>query len=146
MKPSIPHRDHQIGIFDGQGAGQVNGVCAPEGMKTCQSACLPLYRRGEFDRSDGRPELLPSLFRHGQVVVVEVVIPSGSRESGSNFRVRDPARKCCVTAIPQIDCEFGTRLFDYKFDEGAGIEIDERHGSAPLLADYVRHWVPGSRP
>jgi len=138
MESSVPHRHHQVGIFDGQGAGQVNGVGASKSMETRQPARAPLDSWSELDRSGGCPVLLPDVLGQRQAALVKVVIPSSS-ECSSHLGVSDPARDRRVAAIPQIGCQLGADLFDHQLDEGAGIEIGERHGSATLLADQLRH-------
>lgn len=67
-------------------------------------------------------------------------------ECGADFGVGQAAGQCGVAAVPQRGRQRTPCLGGEKFDEGAGVEIDERHRSTPLVADPVRHRPPRSGP
>jgi len=102
--------------------------------------------RGEFDWAGGGPEVLPVTLGSGELGFCQVVIAGCCSECGADFGVGQTAGQCGVAAIPQSGRQRAPCLGGEKFDEGAGIEVDERHRSAPLVADPVRHRPPRSRP
>jgi len=54
MKALVPDGDNQISVPDGEGAREMHGIGAAEGVMAGQLACLPLYGRG-FARSARPP-------------------------------------------------------------------------------------------
>lgn len=49
MQPTVPDRDHQFVVSDGQGAGEVNGISATESMAARQFAGPMLDGSGQLD-------------------------------------------------------------------------------------------------
>jgi hypothetical protein len=146
MQAAIPDRHDQVGISDGQSAGQVNGICAAERVRGGELAGVLLYGRGELDRSCSCPVLLPHLPGAAELALGQIVAAACGSQCGAYLGVGQPARHRSVTSIPQCGREVASGLFSKKLHEGAGIEIHQRHRSAPIFADDVREGPPRPRP
>ena len=55
VQAPVPDGDHQAGIADGQGAGQVDGIGAAQSVNAGQAAGMLLHGGGQLDRADSRP-------------------------------------------------------------------------------------------
>ena len=77
VQPPVPHGQGQVRVADGQGAGQVHGAGAAERVGAGQRSGTMLDGRGQFDRADGGPVLLPGLLGGVQIRFTEVVIAAG---------------------------------------------------------------------
>ena len=97
-----------------------------------------LDRRGEFDRPDGRPVLTPRLLGSVQLVLAEIVVAVSSGQRCAHFGVSQPAGHGSVASVPQLGRELTAGLLGEQLHQCAGIEIDQRHWSAPIFADAVR--------
>ena len=146
MQAGIPDRHDQVGISNGQSAGQVNGICASERVRRGELAGVLLYGRGELDRSCSRPVLLPHVPGAAQLALGQTVVAACGSQCGAYLGIGQPGRHRSVTSIPQLGREVAAGLFGKKLHEGAGIEIHQRHRSAPIFADDVREGPPRPRP
>jgi hypothetical protein len=138
MQAAIPDRHDQVGISNGQSTGQVNGICAPERARRGELAGVLLYGRSELDRSGSCPVLLPHSPGAAELALGQIVVAACGSQCGAYLGVGQPARHRSVTSIPQLGREVASGLFGKKLHEGAGIEIHQRHRSAPIFADDVR--------
>ena len=73
----VPDGDDEVRVADGQGAGQVHGVGAPQGLGAGQLPGVAFYGCGELDRAYCGPVLFPCLLGGVQVVLAEVVVAAG---------------------------------------------------------------------
>jgi hypothetical protein len=137
VKTLVPDRDDQIGVPDGESAREMHGIGTPEGVTLGEFARLPLHDRGELDPTRRGPELLPRPLGGLKLTVVEDVVAGGRSERGAYFGVGEPTRDGGVAAVPKLSSQIAADLFHHKLHEGARVEIDQRHASAPLLADEV---------
>jgi hypothetical protein len=69
------------------------------------------------------------------------VIPGGSGERGPHLGICQAAGHRGIAAVPQLSGEVASWFFGQQLHESAGIEVDQRHRSAPLIADDL-----GQRP
>ncbi|MDQ1379249.1 MAG: hypothetical protein QOE15_3422 [Acidimicrobiaceae bacterium] len=126
VESSVPDRNDQLRISCGEGAGEVNGFGAPQGVIPGPLAGL------DFDAqvsSTGRvaASSLPRPARPGR----------GRSRSSRGYVLRRPARLAprgnkparhrSITAVPHIDGKVAPLFFDQQFHEGARIEIEEDH-------------------
>ena len=74
VEASVPHGDDQLGIADGQGAGEVHRVGAAQGVVSSKFAGMLLDRGAEFNRPGGGPELVPFALGVVQLGLGEVVM------------------------------------------------------------------------
>ena len=146
MKAAIPDRHDKVGISDGQSAGQVNGICAPERVRGGELAGVLLYGRSELDRSCSCPVLLPHLLGAVELPLGQIVVAACGTQCGAYLGVGQSARHRSVTSVPQLSREVASGLFSEELHEGAGIEIHQRHWSAPIFGDYVRQGSARPRP
>ena len=65
------------------------------------------------------------------------MVSTGRGESRSHLGIREPARQCRITAVPQLGGEIAPGLFHHQLHQRAGVEVDQRHQLAPLLADQL---------
>ena len=119
MKTLVPDGEDQIGVPDGEGAREMHGIGAAEGVTAGQLARLALHGRGELDPTRGGPELLPCPLGDHKLTVVEDMVAGGRTESGAYFGIREPARDGGVAAVPQLSGQTASGLLDHKLHEGA---------------------------
>ena len=99
----------------------------------------------ELDWPGGRPELIPCLFSITEFASGEILVPPGRRQGSANLRVCQPARHGSVAPVPQLDSQDSSNFFHDQLHQRAGVEVHDRHRSAPLFADSIRDRVLGSR-
>jgi hypothetical protein len=119
----------------------VYGVCSPEGVLAGQSARVLFDSDCQFNRTHRSPIVGPGSFRRAEVLVAEVTVTVGGCQRCSHLGIGQSTCHRGVAAIPELDGEVRACLFYQELHEGTGVEVDEGHSSAPLLADYV-----GQRP
>ena len=139
VQSPVPGDDDEAGVADGQGAGEVDGVRASKGVQTGQLAGMLFYGCGELDRPGGRPVTIPGALGRVEFVFIEVVVAGGGGKRGTHLGIGQPARDGGVTSVPQFGGKLAACLLGEEFHEGAGVEVDEWHLSAPLFADDVGH-------
>ena len=139
VQAPVPDRDDELGVGDSQGAGEVDGVRAPQRVPARKQPGVPLHGRSELDRAAGRPVLLEGPLSRGEVSVIEIVVAGGRGERGTHLGIGQPARERGVTSVPQLRGQIAAFLLGQQLHQGAGIEVDQRHPSAPLFADDVGH-------
>jgi hypothetical protein len=112
-----------------------------------QLSGVPFDGSRQLDVTCRSPELLPSLLRQIKIGLVEVMVAARRAKRGSHLGVGDPARQRSITSVPYVGGQLASILFDQQFYEGAGVEIDENHSSATLLAYQFSHGPagPGTR-
>jgi hypothetical protein len=91
VKSRMPDSDDQLLVPDGENAGEVNRVGAPEGMAAGQVAGMPLDLRGELDRTRRGPVLLPGLLGDPKVALIEVVVAARGCERGTHLGIGQSA-------------------------------------------------------
>lgn len=99
-EPAVPCGEYQPGLADSEGAGQVDGVGAAQGMAGSQLAGALLDGAGEFDGAGCGPVLLPGALRDGLAWLVEIVVAAGGGESGPDLGIGDSAGDGCIAPIP----------------------------------------------
>ena len=92
---------------------------------------------GEFNRTGSGPVLGPSLLGRVQVLGGRVVIAGRGGQRGPHLGIGQAARHGGVASIPQFSGEVAARFFGQQLHEGAGIEVDQGHRSAPLVANNL---------
>lgn len=133
MEVSIPDGDDEVGIGDGERAGEMHGVSAPQGMLAGEVAGMTLHRWCQLDRARGTPELFPALLGVLEAISVEVVVPVSGGERRSDLGVGEPARDGAIASVPECDGELRSRFVDDQLHERTCIEVDDRH-----LSDVAR--------
>lgn len=83
-------------------------IGAPKGMDVRQVPGLAFNLSCQLDRSGSAPVLLPRLLGCGQVLVVEIMIATGSRKCCSYLWICQAAREGSVATVPQISNEVAT--------------------------------------
>jgi len=141
MKTKIPNCDNKLCVVDGKGAREMHGVCASQGEMARQLASAAFDNGGELDGPRRRPILLPRCLGVDKVVLVEHMISRRGGEGGAYLGVRQSAREGGVTSVPELGGQIASRLVDQQLHEGARVEVDQRHLSATLFADELRHGV-----
>ena len=119
MQAPVPHGDYQLLIADGESAGEMHGVGAPERVARGQLAGAALDRLGELDRTRCRPEVLPGPFGDYETALIEVMVAGGGRKRGAHFRVSQPAGQSGVAAVPQLGSELAAGLVHHELHQGA---------------------------
>lgn len=127
MKSLVPHGQDEFGIPNGQGAGQMYRIGAPECVQASEAPGMPFNFCGQLDWAGSAPVLVPRLFGCGQAFVTEVMVTAGSRQCCAYLGIRQPARQGGIATIPHISNEVAADLFDNQLHERARIEVDERH-------------------
>jgi hypothetical protein len=141
VEPTVPDSENEIALSYGKSTRQVYGVCSSEGVLASQSARLLFDSDCQFNRTHRSPIVGPGPFRRAELLVAEVTVTVGSCQRCSHLGIGQSTRHRGVASIPELDGEVRARLFYQELHEGTGVEVDERHSSASLLADYV-----GQRP
>ena len=91
VQPPVPDGDDEVGVGEGQGAGQVHGVGAAQGVRAGQLPGVLFHGCGELDRAHGGPVLLPRLLGRVQVLAGKVVVAAGGGQGGPDFGVGQAA-------------------------------------------------------
>ncbi|OBH00529.1 hypothetical protein A5696_16130 [Mycobacterium sp. E2699] len=68
VQASVPDGDDQVGIADGQRAGQMNCVGSSQGMGSSEVAGVLFNRRGEFDWAGRGPEVGQPMLGIGELI------------------------------------------------------------------------------
>jgi Domain of unknown function (DUF5753) len=97
-EPTVPGCEDQPWLADGQGAGEMDGVGAAQGVAGGELPGVLLDGTGELDWPGGGPVLFPCLLGGGPVGRVEVVIAPGGGERGPDLGVGEAAGDGGVTA------------------------------------------------
>lgn len=139
MEASIPHGNDEPAVGDGERAGEMHGVSAPQGVFAGELAGVTLDGRRQLDRPRRTPELLPALRRLLEAISVEVMVPVGGGESRSHLGICEPARHGGVASVPERDRKLRSRLVDEQLHVRTCIGIDDR-----LLSNVAR--PPAGRP
>src|ERR1035438_8307189 len=118
VQPPVPDGDDEVGVANGQGASQVHGVRAPQGVGVGvgQLPGVAFDGCGELDGAHRGPELFPCLLGGVQVVVAEVVVAAGCGQRGADFGVGQPAGQGGVAAVPQLGGQVAAGFLDDEFD------------------------------
>src|SRR5208337_2351243 len=69
----------------------------------------------------------PCLLGSVQVTVAEVVIAAGGGQRGADLGIGQPAGQGGVAAVPQRGGQVAAGFFYDELDQGAGVEVDQRH-------------------
>ena len=146
VQSPVPDRDHHVGVPDGQGAGKVDNTGASQRVQACRLTCMLLDGSSEFNWTGSGPVAGPCLLRRIHVFGSEVVIASGGGQRGPHLGIGQAALHRSVASIPQLSRQVASRFFGQQLHEGAGIEIDQGHSSAPLLADNLGQRPARARP
>jgi hypothetical protein len=131
VQPPVPDRYDEFGIADGQRAGQMHRVRAPQSAAPGQLTGVPLHRRGQLNRANGGPELFPGPARGVSFTFSQNVIAGRRGQCGAHFRVGQAARHWRVASIPQLGRQVGTGLFDQQLHQCTGVEVHQWHGISP---------------
>lgn len=134
MKSLVPHSQDEIGIPDGQGACQMHGISSPKCVPASQMSGLLFDLCSQLHRPGSTPVLLPRLFGCGQIFIVEVMVTTSCRQCSAHLGIGEAAGEGGIASVPHLSSEVAAGLFDDQLHEGAGMEVDEWHASAPLLA------------
>ncbi len=74
------------------------------------------------------------------------MVAAGRGERSAHFGVRQTARQRRTAVVPQLGGEVASVLLDEQLHECAGVEVDQRHRSASLLADEFSDGPMRARP
>ena len=91
MEASIPNCKDERGVTDGEGAGEMHRIGAPQGVLAHEVTGVTLDSRCQLNRPRSLPEPLPVGLHPLEATSVEIVVPVGGSESGSDLGVREPA-------------------------------------------------------
>jgi hypothetical protein len=75
MEPAIPDGNHEFGIPDSKGAGEVDGIGSPQSVIPCQLACASFNIPSQFSRACGSPVFFPSALCRSEFACLYRVIP-----------------------------------------------------------------------
>jgi len=100
MQAAVPDSDNEVRVGDGEGAGEMDGVRAPECVRLGQLAGALLHGCGELDRARGRPVAVPGPLGRIEVVAGQVMVAVRSGEGGPHIGIGQAAGECGVAAIP----------------------------------------------
>lgn len=130
VESAVPDGYQEVLRLDGEGACEVDGVCAAQGTALRQFTSMSFNFACELDGTRHSPELLPVSGRRRKAPVLEVVVAVGGRERSADLRVRDTTRERRVASVPQRRRYVAAFLVDDQLHQGAGVEVDEGHGLA----------------
>ncbi len=108
-------------------AGQMHSVGTTKRMCAGQLAGVHGDGLGYLDGSCRGPEFLPLCLGAALVGSIQQVIATGSRQRGTYLRVGKPRRDGGVASVPEGGGQLTSVLLDDQFDEGAAVEIHNRH-------------------
>jgi hypothetical protein len=91
VQPPVPDGQGEVGVADGQGAGQVHGISSAERVGAGQVSGVALDGSGQLDRSDGSPVLFPGLLGCVEIGFGEVMVAAGRGQGGAHFGVGQAA-------------------------------------------------------
>jgi hypothetical protein len=137
VEPPVPDCDNEVRVAHGQGAREVDSAGDSQRVRSRQLARMLLYGSTEFNGTGSGPVAGPLLLGFVQVVSREVMIAGSSRP---HFRIGQAARHRRVASVPQFCGEIACRFLGQQLHERAGVEIDQRHQSAPLVAADLGQW------
>jgi len=70
----------------------------------------------------------------GQIPLLQVVVAASGSQGRPDLGVGKTARQGSITTVPERSDEVASRFLDHQLHQCAGVEVDEGHRSAPLLA------------
>ena len=102
MKSLVPDGQDELGVSNGQCAGEMYRIGPPKCVETSQVAGVSLNFCSQLDRPGGAPVLLPRLFGQRQVVLGEVMVTTSSRKCCANLGISETAREGGVATVPHL--------------------------------------------
>ena len=82
VQAAVPDSDDKVRAGDGEGAGEMDGGCAPERVRLGQLPGALFHGCGELDRAGWPPSSCPRPLGRIEVVAGEVMVAVSSGERG----------------------------------------------------------------
>ncbi len=125
----VPDRQQCVRHADCEETRQVDCIGTSQGVPASQLTGMSGHALGQLHGPRRSPVVLPHRLRTLPTVGSQPASPLGSGQRRPYLGIGQAAGHRGIAAIPQSRGKITAIFFDHQLDEGAAVEIHERHGS-----------------